>query len=1007
MNIENKIQVVCEKLEEQRYRKLFDVENVEFMEADGYKKNNDIPRDGWKTLCPEQAFSGVDNHYWIKAEFKTPKTGGEKYLVLKTTTGREGEWDATNPQGLLYLNGYMVQGLDTNHTEVLLEPDKEYTAHNYFYVGMIDQSVKVSVSVLEYDRKIEQLYFDFKTALDVCRVLEKNSKDYYSVINVLDRAAVLLDMRQVYSENYYNSVEKAIEFINTELYEKLCSTDGKPIVNCIGHTHIDVEWLWAREQTREKIQRSFSTAANLMKQYPDYKFMLSQPELYRYLKEEAPEKYEELKELVKSGRWEPEGGMYLEADCNLISGESFVRQFLHGKRFFKEEFGKDSRILFLPDVFGYSAALPQILKKSGIDYFITSKISWNDTNTVPVDTFMWEGIDGSEVFTNFITSQDYKRGAPERGTTYIGYLTPTAIKGTWERFQQKEFSNRVLHPFGFGDGGGGPTKEMLESYKRLEKGFPDMPVVKMEFVLDHLESKKSEFDERCKELNRIPRWVGELYLEYHRGTYTSMAKNKRGNRKAEFALMKAEGLSYISKLFGGEYDSLGINSNWRRVLHNQFHDIIPGSSIKRVYEHSDRDYEKIGQYTDALISEKLKMISENVSSDGGTLVYNPLGFKTAGILKIDGKTVETEEIPSFGYKVLNDIKTESRVKISKLKAENEYYVLILDKAGRISSLYDKIAGREVFKENAFGNEIQVFEDMPILYDAWEISDYYKQKMWVLDDEAKIEPIFDGSRAGFAITKTYMNSVINQNIWLYSKSKRIDIENDIDWHEQHQLLKAAFPFDIHATEAKYEIQYGHVTRPTHSNTSWDEAKFEVYGHKWVDISDGGYGVALLNDCKYGHNAEGSTIKLSMLKCATYPNPEADQGRHMFTYSLLPHIGDFRTAGVIHEAYRLNQPFESVTVDKKSGKLGSEFSLVSQNRDNVIIETVKKAEDDDSLIVRMYEAFDSRCDVTVETAGEFKQAYLCDLMENIIEPLEFSENRVKLSIKNFEIVTLKFC
>ncbi|MBO5912238.1 MAG: alpha-mannosidase, partial [Clostridia bacterium] len=334
------------------------------------------------------------------------------------------------------------------------------------------------------------------------------------------------------------------------------------------------------------------------------------------------------------------------------------------------------------------------------------------------------------------------------------------------------------------------------------------------------------------------------------------------------------------------------------------------------------------------------------------------------------------------------------------------YKLTLDDSGCIASLYDKRAEREVFETGKLGNELQVYEDFPFNYDAWELSDYYKQKMWLIDDRAVIEPLFDGDRAGFRVTKKYFKSTIRQNIWLYSDNTRIDFENDIDWHEQHQVLKAAFPFDVHSMNTTYEIQFGHVSRPNNENTSWDKAKFEVYGHKWVDMSENGYGIALLNDCKYGHNTEGNTLKLTMLKCATFPNPVADQGEHKFTYSLMPHIGDFREAGVIHEAYSLNQPLEAVEIKANDGKLSDCFSLISNNKENVIIETVKKCEYDDGMIVRMYDAYDRRTTTTVTVADGFKRAYLCDLLENVIEELPFDGNTVKVYVKNFEIVTLKF-
>ena len=1005
------IKTICEKLLQQSRIPVDFTIAPEWVKADGYKKDNTFPKEGWQQAVNGQRYVGKDAHFWIRSSFTTPKQEHDhRYLILNAVTGKEKLWNALNPQGILYMNGKMIQGLDTNHTDTRLEYDTDYQMHLYFYLGVLDNDIPCTFGLYEIDSRIEKLYYDLQVPYEVCELLKEQDEQGIRMQNILERCVDMLDLRNIYSESYFASIAEAEAFLQEELYEKMCTTEGKPIVNCIGHTHIDVEWQWTRYQTIEKIQRSFATAANLMKDYPEYKFILTQPELYRYLKEAAPEKYEELKVLVKEGRWEPEGAMYVEADCNVISGESMVRQILQGKRFFQEEFGVDCKILFLPDVFGYSAALPQILKKSGIRHFVTSKISWNDTNKMPVDTFLWQGIDGTEIFTNFITTQPYSE-VPAVHTNYNGQITPSQIKGSWHRYSQKDYSNRTLTTFGYGDGGGGPTKEMLEHYKRLSKGLPGMPVAKISFMLPHLDEVRAQFEENGKKLKKVPKWVGELYLEFHRGTYTSMARNKRGNRKSEFGLQMAETLSVIDMLQGGSYDAAGLYANWRKVLHDQFHDIIPGSSIKEVYELSDMDYAEVAEYCDKVITEKLSVLADYVSSEGGTLVYNPLGFARKGILCVDGQTVETKEaIPAFGWSVVQDFKETCDVTVSACEdghyhAENPYYRLILDGTGAIISLYDKMAEREVFLAGMRGNELQVFEDLPNVYDNWEISKYYKQKMWLIE-EAQITPVTDGSRAGFCVIKPYMHSTIRQNIWLYSDSRRIDFETDIDWQEHHQILKAAFPLDVHAMSATYEIQYGHVMRPTHENTSWDQAKFEVYGHKWVDVSENGYGVSLLNDCKYGYNTEGSTLKLTILKCGTFPNPEADQGRHILTYSLLPHTGDLYRAGVIQEAYALNQPLVSRQLAAGAGTLPDTFSLASCDKEHVIIETVKKAEDSDALILRMYEAHDRRDKVTVRIAKGFTKAYLCDLMENELEQLDFDGEKITMPIKNFEIVTLKF-
>ena len=988
-------------------RKVTDLTGIEICDS-GYKVGNEPPVDGWRPYDIDIPLTGKDAHFWFRASFQTPPVADYEYLILRAITGREGLWDATNPQGLLYLNGKMVQGYDTNHTEAFIDADTSYIMHNYFHMGTSGGgAVRCKMTIYCVNRAVEQLYYDIKVAYDACQILEETDTDYIRMMSVLTDAVGLVDLRDPSGERFMTSVQSALDFMEREFYGKLCTTAGKPTVHCIGHTHIDVEWKWARAQTREKIQRSFSTAKSLMDHYPEYTFMLSQPELYRYLKEEAPEKYQELKDLAAAGRWEPEGAMYVEPDCNLTSGESLVRQLIFGKRFFKEEFGVDSKILFLPDVFGYSAALPQILKKSGVDYFVTSKISWNDTNTMPMDMFYWEGIDGTEIFTSFITAQEFG-GIPGKGgknrTTYNSFITPGYVKGTWDRFQQKEYTDRIFMTYGYGDGGGGPTKEMLEMQRRTARGIPTIPVTQMDTLRNYLEKVKGEFDSTCKRTGRTPHWAGELYLEFHRGTYTSIGKVKKGNRSSEFLLGNAEALSVTDLFFGGSYDAEGLNGQWRKVLHNQFHDILPGSSIKEVYDGTDLDYTEISAYGNAVVDEKLAAISDKIQTDGGILVYNPTGFARNAVVTQNGYTETKQSVPAYGWTVVKNPIAECQVKLNGLVAENAYYILTLNTLGQITSLYDKRAERDVLTDK--GNVWMAYEDYPTKYDAWEIEDYYRLKAYEIDTEAIITPITDGTRAGFKISRNYMHSSIEQTLWLYSESSRIDFETNVDWHEHHQLIKAVFPLNVHAMSATFDVQYGHVSRPTHQNTSWDRAKFETYAHKWVDVAENGYGVALLNNGKYGHAVDGSRLSITLLKCATDPNPRADEGKHSFTYSLMPHMDDFRRGGVIEESYAINQALYERQIKANNGELPETYSFVSVDHPNAVITAVKKAECGEGLIVRFYDAYDCKSNVSVSVPTDYQAAYLCDLMENELKPLAIFEGKVTVPVSNFEIVTLKF-
>ena len=1004
---EEKIRTMCNVLKELTTEKLCDLTDFTYAPC-GYTETDrpqtELP---YAPFAPDTLLSGRDAHFWFHTEFTTPKAEEGKELYFQLLTGCEGEWDAQNPQGIVYLNGKMTQALDVNHTTVPLEPETHYDMYIYFYVGMHENSVRFLPSLCLLDTRVEQLYYDLWVPYRAALCFADYDDNYIKIMKSLDIALLHLDLRVPKSEDFYRSVEETRQYLHDEFYGKLCGGNGATI-SCIGHTHIDVAWLWTLAQTREKAQRSFSTVAALMKQYPEYQFMSSQPQLYKYVKQAAPELYEQIKELVAQGRWEVEGAMWLEADCNLTSGESLVRQILHGKRFMKEEFGVDSKILWLPDVFGYSAALPQILKKCGVDTFVTSKISWNETNKMPVDTFVWEGIDGSEVFTHFMTAKD----AGERGqysswksATYNGYIRPEQVLGTWQTLQQKDYQSKALITFGFGDGGGGPTKDMLEQQRRLEYGLPGLPKTKIEFAGDYIADIRQEFSENCKKLRRTPRWVGELYLEFHRGTYTSIAKNKKNNRKSELLLQKAETLCVTDSLLsGGAYPKQTLYDAWETVLLHQFHDIIPGSSIFEVYEDSDRDYQTIRQAGTAAAEGALAHIAGQVNTTGGLLVYNPAGFEADGYVETEDGKAYVSNVPAMGYAIVTPAPRSNSVTVDGRTIESPAYRLVLDENCNIVSLFDKEYGRELVQEGeAFC--LQAYEDFPKEYDAWEISYYYKQKKWQIDEVVSCEPVFDGARAGLKIVKKFLDSTITQTIYLYEDSRRIDIENVIDWKQAHILLKAAFPTNIHTTQATYDIQFGHVARPTHENTSWDRAKFEVCAHKWADLSEYGYGLSILSDCKYGYNTEGSTIKLSLLKSATDPNPAADKHVHTFTYSLLPHNGDLYAAGVIQEAYKLNCPLEAVTLGAQEGTLPSRYSLVSCNKENIIIETAKQAENSEDIIVRMYEAYDSKCSATLTFGFDIAQAWLCDMLEQEEAELTAEGGSVTLPVKNFEIVTLK--
>ncbi|MBQ7900423.1 MAG: alpha-mannosidase, partial [Clostridia bacterium] len=521
----------------------------------------------------------------------------------------------------------------------------------------------------------------------------------------------------------------------------------------------------------------------------------------------------------------------------------------------------------------------------------------------------------------------------------------------------------------------------------------------------YLNKLEADFDENSKKLKKYPRWVSELYLEFHRGTYTSVAKNKKNNRDCEFLMQTAEQLSVVQKLLGGsEYPQNTINSCWKTILLNQFHDIIPGSSIKEVYEDSDVQYAEIRRQGGEITSKALGSIASGVDKNKGIVVYNPNSFEADGYVKIDGNTAYAAKVPALGWTTVKEADYTNKIKVGDSCIENEYYVIKFDENCNISSIYDKKNDREVVKPGCVANQIEAFEDLPYQYDNWELSAYYKQKKWCVDDVQSFEAIEDGARAGYRITRRFLDSTICQNIYVYDNNPRIDFETYLDWKEQHIVLKAAFPLNVHSDKAVYETQFGYVERPTHENTPWDAAKFEVCAHKYADISEDDYGVAILNNCKYGHNAEGSTLKLTMLKCGTYPWKTADQHEHEFTYSLLPHSGNHKQGGVIEQAYALNRPLAAAQATG-DGSVADTFSLAKCDKKNIVIETVKKAEDSDAIVIRAYDAYNRRGKAAFTFGFDVKNAYLCDLMENKLSQLDITDGRtVSTDVSTFEIVTI---
>ncbi len=976
------------------------ITDIAYLPCD-YKTNNVLPER--KDMLP---FGGKwggknDTHAWFLFEVDVADVEN-CHSEIFVDSGVNG-WDLSNPQFLVYLDGKMAQGLDTNHRSFAVGTGCHQVCL-YAYAGYqisTEFAQDLSLQIFDYnnplsldaqlnivDDRVEKLSNDIFVLLNALSVMPQNTKQHSDVLNFVNTAFNLVDFTGVTKQPFGQSCKAASDYLWKEFFHSYCK--GSDVsVSCIGHTHLDIAWLWPKRQTREKVQRSFATVLSLMDKYPDYKFMSSQGYLYQAIAEEAPELFEKIKQRVAEGRWDVEGAMWVEADCNLTSGESLVRQILYGKRFMKKHFGVDSKILWLPDVFGYSAALPQILKKCGVETFVTSKISWNDTNVMPYDMFKWKGMDGSEVFTYFLTAPADADNPQDIHTNYNAIANPVDFLRTYNRMQQKALTNEVLMDYGYGDGGGGPTAQFIENIYRMQCGVPTFPVTKFERASDFF----GRLRQNVIDNKQLPRWTGELYLEYHRGTYTSIAKNKRNNRRAEYLLQNLEKLFVLARNNGVEYPRKWFADAWQTVLTNQFHDIIPGSAITEVYNVTDEEYAKLFAEGQQLFDSCTKQLAKK-SPQKSVLNFNSMVL--SGYVEQNGEFVFVDGAQGNGISVANIVESNHSVSVGEYCVENQFYRVEFDQNYDISQIIDKRVNRSLLSKTA---KYCCYEDLPNMYDAWEIRNYYKEKK-IETQFVAAENVQFGGKCGKRITKRVGDSVITTDVMLYDYIDRLDFDTVVDWKNPHLLLRVEFPLDINSQTATCDVQFGNVSRPTTANTSWEQAKFEFCAHKYVDISDGDFGVALLNDCKYGYSAQDNVLALTLIKCSSSPNDCLDMCEHKFTYALCSHSGSVQNSNVYRHACLLNNPL--ILLD---GQTDGTSQLVLCNADNVIVDTIKLAEDSNDVVVRLFENGNSVTNCRLTFGFDVVKAYKCDMLENVTEEIAVNDGGVDLTLKPFEIVTLK--
>lgn len=1019
---------------------------IDKMEITDFEVCEDAHPEVTNAVCPTDAqwhqgqkgeiWNGYDRYRWVRFTLNIPadtdfnSENGVHLLYIDGSLhapGYKGEFEGT-----VFLNGQPYQGVDHNHKEVFL--GKEFAGRTLkvmirLWSGMsydngpytmIRQFTEMTFCRL--DKKVDELYYDALNLLDAVEMLPNTSSHALDYIHALKSALGKIEWPYAVKENpapFFDSLHEAHDLLR-QTYNRFQKHEDVT-VHVFGQTHIDVAWLWRVKHAREKSARSFSTVLRYMERYPDYTFFQSQPQLYSFVKKDFPKEYEQIKKRVLEGRWDADGAMWLESDCNLTSGESLVRQILYGKRFFQQEFGIDSHVVWLPDTFGFNAALPQILKKSGITAFATSKMCWSDYNRMPHDTFYWKGIDGSRILTCFVTTPVLKE-YDSFGTTCNGVLTAKTVWGAWDHYREKELSKDVFMCYGFGDGGGGPTRDMIESKNRIKK-IPGFPNVKDDGLTNYCDL----MNRKMEQAENVPEWSGELYLENHRGTYTSQSLVKKSNRKMEYLLRRIETVQTAAALENGAWDSESLqklNDVWHTALLNQFHDILPGSAVGPVYQDAHAAYQTAFETAGKVLQ---KAESALPRAEGATFsVLNSLGIPATDLVEIEtsapqqsfqinqepvlfqktekGYLIECPKLAPLAYTPVYAKQEKTPQNSHKVLSEKDgvyetpFYRFRMDEGGRLASLYDLQAKRDVLAPDGLGNLLQSYDDRPLCYDAWNIDVFYQDHSYPVNGLKSLQVVENGSlRAKIRIIWHHFDSEITQDITFYKSSRRIDFKTRVNWQERHQLLRVSFAVNVHSEKAAYDIPFGNIERPTHTNTSWDFARYEVCAHKWEDLSENDYGVSLMNDCKYGCSVKGNVFSLSLLKSAASPDPKADEGIHEFSYSLLPHIGGWKEADIESIAYQFNNP---VIVSPSPVKSGSLF----QANQGIEIDAVKKCEDDNCVILRLHEYLGKHQNLAIHSDYSIAKWCETDLMENGITPAS-ETSVIQTAITPYEIKTFK--
>ena len=1016
----------------------------------------DLDDSSWQTI--QTPFStGTTGAVWIRQWIEIPKTLGG-YSLSGARIWLQG-W--RNSDVVVFMNGRRIAEGEAMEPIVLFDSAKP-NDKALIAVKFRDTSGAKTLPAIEFhiepspDRPDpKDLYVEFVTAALLVPDLAIDVPEQRAA---LERAIGEVDLGALEKNNqqeFDSSLRKARQDLNAV----------KPILqrassHLTGNSHIDAAWLWPRSETIDVVRRTFGTALQLMDEYPTYTYTQSAAQYNEWIADKYPAMNAEIKKRIEEGRWEIVGGMWVEPDLNMPTGESQIRQLLIGQRTFQKLYGVTAHIGWNPDSFGYNRQLPQIYKKSGIDYFVTQKLAANETNPLPLKLFWWESPDGSKVLAYFPHGYGNRDLSPLR-------LANDLVKA-------RSLSPGILETmdlYGVGDHGGGPTRAILD--EGLHWMETDKVSLKFEFgtAQSYFSSIENKISPDSPTWNyalmgggdpklptpppgkvSIPIWNDELYFEHHRGTYTTQADHKRSMREAEEWMVNAEKYSSLAWLDGQRYPTSELNDAWKKVLFNQFHDLAAGSGIGVIYKDARHDYDEVRWATNEISSKALNEIQAHVNTQlaGAVpiLVFNPLAWNRSGLVEVqvemptsspDGISVldsagrvlpskllsedtltnkyrlmvQVNNVPSLGYEVVHAVPGArpfpTDITARDLTLDNAALRVTVDsRTGCITSLYDKKANYETLAPGACGNQLQVFTDTPKTDDAWNIDPGTLDHVTPLAQADSVQLVEQGPLRGvIRVSRTWQHSKFVQDIELYAGSDQINIVNDIDWHETHVLLKVAFPLAASSKMATYEIPFGTIDRPTTRNNSWEEAKFEVPALRWADLGNRQRGFSLINESKYGYDCKDNVLRLTLLRSPISPDPDADRGHHHFTYALFPHAGDWKTALTIRRGYEYNYKLAALQVEAHSGTLPLEQSFMTVKNDNVVLTTVKKAEDANGLILHFYEWAGKNGNVQFTLPKGATSATLTDLMEKPEGSALHLEDaqRLTVPVQPYSIVSLR--